>query len=144
MDEIVWEVNPKNDRLDKLCNYLAGYINEYLSLTDIKLTVRVPELLPVAFISAEFRHNIFLVIKESINNVVKHAHATEVTFEIKLDKNILLFILGDNGKGIEIHVDEFSNGLLNMKKRMSDIGGSFVLRTNEPTGTIAELSVPIN
>jgi len=144
MDEIVWAVNPKNDKIERMCGYTAGYIQEYLSLTDIQLKIYVPEDLPDLYMSAEQRHNIFLVIKESINNIVKHSKATEVKFETSYAEGMMEFKIIDNGVGISESIDEFSNGLDNMSKRINDIGGFFTIKQNSPSGTIVTISIAVN
>ncbi|MDP2037507.1 MAG: two-component regulator propeller domain-containing protein [Ignavibacteria bacterium] len=143
MDEIVWAVNPKNDKIDRLCGYIANYVQEYLSLTDIHLTLKVPDTLQEVFMSAELRHNVFLVIKEAANNIVKHSKAKEVFFNARYCDNNLEFTLSDDGIGIIDSVDEFGNGLINMRKRMKDHGGYFEIKSNTPKGTIVKISVPI-
>lgn len=143
MDEIVWAVNPKNDKIDRLCGYIANYVQEYLSLTDIHLTLSVPDTLPEVFMSAELRHNVFLVIKEAANNIVKHSKAKKVVFDAGYLDNNLEFMLSDDGVGFCDSVDEFGNGLINMRKRIKDNGGNFEIRNNIPQGTIVKISVPI-
>ena len=143
MDEIVWAVNPKNDKIDKLCGYIASYVQEYFSLTDIHLTLRVPDTLPEVFMSADLRHNVFLVIKEAANNIVKHSKAKEVVFDARYFDNNLEFTLTDDGIGICDPVDEFGNGLINMRKRIKDNGGYFEIKNNIPKGTFVKISVPL-
>ncbi len=144
MDEIVWAVNPKNDKLDKMCSYIAGYIQEYLALTDIHLILQVPENIPAIYVSAEIRHNVFLVIKEAVNNVVLHSQATEVIFEASYNNGNLMFVLSDNGIGIGDQIDEFSNGTINMSKRITENGGVFEIVPNPAGGTIVKTSIRIN
>jgi signal transduction histidine kinase len=144
MDEIVWAVNPKNDKVDKLCGYIAGYVQEYLSLTEIASTLRMPENIPDAYISAETRHNIFLVVKEAVNNIVKHSKATEVILEISFTEKYMDILISDNGVGIGDPVDEFGNGLINMRKRTTDAGGSFSINNKIPTGVVVNISMPVN
>ncbi len=144
MDEIVWAVNPKNDKIERMCGYTASYIQEYLSLTNIQLKIDFPEDLPNLYMSAEQRHNIFLVIKEAINNIVKHSKATEVKFETVYKQGVLEFKIIDNGIGVGSAIDEFSNGLINMRKRIDDIGGFFSIKNNYPGGTVVAISIDVN
>ncbi|MBI5730429.1 MAG: hypothetical protein HY963_04760 [Ignavibacteriales bacterium] len=144
MDEIVWAVNPQNDKLDRLIGYIASYVQEYISLTNLQFSLTVPDQLQDQFVSTEIRHNIFLVIKEAVNNIVKHSHATEVKLEISFSGNELQFQLIDNGVGIKDPVDEFGNGLINMRKRIEDVKGTLQIENNKPNGTIIIGIVPIN
>lgn len=136
MDEIVWAVNPKNDTFESLAAYLLQYVEEYLSATEIRLEVQLPEELTDHRISAEVRHNIFLVVKEGLNNIVKHAGATKVCFGARQAGGMLEFTLEDNGVGFSVaDVGRFSDGLSNMRKRMDEIGGTFEVESTPRRGT---------
>jgi signal transduction histidine kinase len=81
------------------------------------------------------------MIKESLHNIVKHASATEVLIEF-IQRDQLFVTVKDNGKGFaEENIRPFANGLENMKKRMKDIGGSFIVKHEK--GTVVQVSVHI-
>ncbi|MDP3148666.1 MAG: two-component regulator propeller domain-containing protein [Ignavibacteria bacterium] len=144
MDEIVWAVNPKNDTLEKTIFYIAQYIDEYLSSTEIEFVIDIPDPLPVHFIHAELRHNLFLVIKEAVNNIVKHSGADTVQLKILIANSVFTVQLEDNGKGIDVPcVDQFSNGLKNMKKRIEDFSGNFEISNNKLNGTKINIELPL-
>ncbi len=146
LDEIVWTVNPSNDTLDGLINYICKYAQDYLALAGLKYRLEAPSELPNTPISPDFRHNVFLVAKEAINNVVKHAKATAAVIRLVLQPGTLTLEVEDNGKGIA-GMDEKAastrNGLRNMRKRMEDVGGSFSMEPAPQSGTIVRLSAPI-
>ena len=73
MDEIVWAVNPRQDSLDGLVTYSCQFAQEYLTMAGIQCRLDVPDRLPVVTLTADIRHNLFLAVKEALNNVVKHA-----------------------------------------------------------------------
>jgi signal transduction histidine kinase len=104
--------------------------------------INVPSHIPETDVSGVKRRNIFLVLKESINNVMKHAKATEVEINIRFEGNSMLIEITDNGKGIDSEkLNQFGNGLKNMQRRMEGIGGSFsILNTN---GTTVKLEMPL-
>ncbi|MCX6895444.1 MAG: triple tyrosine motif-containing protein, partial [Verrucomicrobia bacterium] len=78
MDEIVWAVDPQNDTLEGLLNYLCKFAQEYLAVAGIRCRLDLPAQMPVWAVRAEVRHNLFLAFKETLNNILKHAGATEV------------------------------------------------------------------
>ncbi len=145
MDEIVWAVNPKNDRLDKLIYYTVQYVEDYLSLAGIEVMLDIPEEMPDKFISAEVRHNIFLVIKEAVNNIVKHSGADKAKLSVLLtEKDKISFSLSDNGKGIDFDkIDKFRNGLQNMRKRIENLNGFFEMKNLEDMGISIHFSLNI-
>ena len=73
MDEIVWTINPKNDTLDNLANYVFQYAQEYFQDTGVRCRLDLPPELPDQPVSTEVRHNLFMAVKEALNNVLKHA-----------------------------------------------------------------------
>jgi signal transduction histidine kinase len=146
LDEIVWAVNPANDTLEGLANYACKYAQEYLALAGLRYRADVPTQLPATEIPPEVRHNVFLAFKESVNNVVKHAHASEVWIRLHLAPENFIFEIEDNGRGlgdVNSKAAQMRNGLRNMKKRMADIGGEFSIAPGENGGTIVRLTVPV-
>ena len=143
LDEIVWAVNPKNDYLDNLADYIFEYVENFLGMTSIRFRVDVAEDVPHQPLSSAARHNLFLVVKEALNNVVKHSGATEVWVRAKTEHRALTFEIEDNGKGFEPQPDELGNGLGNMEKRMKEAGGSFYLASCSGKGTRVRVRVPL-
>lgn len=145
LDEIVWTVNPSNDTLDGLINYVCKYAQEYLALADLRYRLEVPSQLPTTPISPELRHNVFLAAKESVNNVVKHARASSAWLRLRLEPHQFILEIEDNGRGIS-PADEKKgrNGLRNMRKRMQDIGGEFEVTPGSEGGTKVRLTAPLN
>jgi signal transduction histidine kinase len=95
-------------------------------------------------IPPEVRHNVFLAFKEAVNNVVKHAQATEVCVRLRLETDLFILEVDDNGRG-PAGADEKTgrNGLRNMRKRMEDVGGSFTMKAAAEQGTLIRLVAPI-
>jgi signal transduction histidine kinase/ligand-binding sensor domain-containing protein len=142
MGEIVWALNEKNDSLSDLLSYTRSYAAEYLSQNGIQCTVSLPEQLPSSFVSGEFRRNIFLAVKEILHNVVKHAQANHVVITLYVDKSLVVCIR-DDGIGFDIvNIRPYSNGLINIKKRMKDMGGTMNMQNDK--GTVVNLEVPLS
>jgi ligand-binding sensor domain-containing protein/signal transduction histidine kinase len=144
LDEIVWTVNPSNDTLEGLVNYICKYAQDYLALAGLKYRLEIPAQLPAVSITPELRHNVFLAAKEAINNVVKHAHATSAWLRLLLEPGRFILEIEDNGKGLK-PADEKKgrNGLRNMRKRMEETGGSFEVGAGAGQGTRLRLIAPL-
>jgi signal transduction histidine kinase len=141
---IIWAINPSNDSLDNLAGYIRESTSEYLELTPMKLSVDFPEQIPGHPLSAEVRHNIYLTVKEAINNVVKHSGATTVALRCRVSAHDVAFGVQDNGRGFIIEdLPRHGNGLLNMKKRIEDINGNFQIESQLGCGTRIRLTVPL-
>jgi signal transduction histidine kinase len=145
-------VNPRHDRLDSLANYLSRFSYEFLSAAEIRCRLEVPMPLPGLPVAAEVRHNLFLALKESLHNVVKHAAATEARIELKLEPQRIVLSVTDNGRGFDPEdtsktgsPDRLASGhgLSNMKHRLEEIGGICEFDSRSGTGTTIKFSVPI-
>ena len=144
LDEIVWAVNPSNDTLEGLVNYSGKYAQEYFALVGLRYRVDIPNQLPEVNLPPEVRHNVFLAFKESVNNVVKHAQASEAHVRLKLEQARFTLEIEDNGRGPAGAAQKSGrNGLRNMRKRMEDVGGAFSMGPAAEKGTIVRLTAPI-
>lgn len=144
LDEIVWTVNPANDTLDELVNYICKYAQDYLELAGLKYRIEVPQEVPTAAITPELRHNAFLVAKEAVNNIVKHARADSVRMRLDIADAQFGLEIEDNGIGLPPDAESKGrNGLRNMRSRMTDVGGSFTVRPRPGGGTVARLEAPL-
>jgi signal transduction histidine kinase len=143
LDEIVWTVNPSNDTVDSLVTYLCKYAQEYLELAGLKYRLDVPSQLPATPIPPEVRHNVFLAARESVTNIVKHARATSAWLRLRHDVDSFTIEIEDDGRGFDPDAPSSRNGLKNMRKRMEDVGGHFVIKPGAERGTIVQLTVPL-
>ncbi|WP_309017361.1 two-component regulator propeller domain-containing protein [Pelagicoccus sp. SDUM812003] len=145
LDEIVWAVNPKHDTLDSLVDYMGKFAHDFLSAANVRCRLDLPVEVPPWNLSAEVRHNVFLAFKEALNNLVKHAYATEAWVHIEVSEAGFTIELKDNGRGLPDEADSdgagFGNGLINMRDRMSRIGGSCEIVGESGTGTKVVLFV---
>lgn len=141
MNTIIWTMKSSNDSVDNMIAYVRSYASEFLDNTNIRCQVEYPDNIPSIELSGEKRRNIFLCIKEALNNIVKHAKATEVTIRFKIGPHLVIQI-HDNGIGLNPEtMREFSNGMTNMRKRMETIDGHFGIRNQD--GTVVTLSIPL-
>jgi signal transduction histidine kinase len=145
LDEIVWAANPANDSLEGLANYACKYAQDYFALAGLRYRTDVPAQLPAIPLPPDVRHNAFLAFKEAVNNVVKHAQATEAQVHLKITPRNFVLIVTDNGRGLGDRpaAAKTRNGLKNMRKRMEDIKGGFDIAPAPNGGTVVELTVPL-
>jgi ligand-binding sensor domain-containing protein/signal transduction histidine kinase len=144
VSEIVWALNPRNDTLDNLVPHLRRYAVKYLNLAQIRCSFDAPDKVPPYHLTAELRRNLFLVVKEALHNIVKHAYAQEVSVMVKLVDNSMEILIGDNGGGFNVDASgESGNGLRNMEKRMTDIGGVLTLTSSPGLGSRVAIRVQV-
>jgi len=136
LDEIVWAVNPHNDTLAHLIDYAGRFALDYLRLAGIRCRLDLPDQPPAREISTDVRHNLFLVVKEALHNIVKHAHASEVWLRISATDDALRLVIEDNGRGFDRPPgDAGADGLRNMRQRVAEIGGECRIETRAGAGT---------
>lgn len=133
--ETVWAVNPENDNLDALGNYLCQMVHQLCEQAKLSCRLRVPELPQNVQVASQLRHNVILAVKEAINNIIKHAGATEVAFQVGLEQDMLVISISDNGSGFDAAAHLMGNGLSNMKQRLEAIGGRCKVESSAAKGT---------
>jgi signal transduction histidine kinase len=143
LSESVWMLNPNNDDLESLVDFLYRLVNELCRLKGIRCRVDAVFITENKTIRYEFRHNVSLAVKECVNNVLKHSHATELDMKIELEKNILLISITDNGIGISEKSRRTGLGLDSLKSRMKSIGGNCAFEHLEEGGLRIVLKAPV-
>jgi len=139
MNAIVWSMNSSNDTLDSLIYYIRAYSTEYFDGTSIGCKIAMPGTIPFTEISGDKRRNVFLCVKESLNNVLKHSMGSQVKIDIESGHKLKIKI-ADNGVGIDQEkIRRFGNGLKNIERRMKGIGGSYTISNDNGTVTVLEL-----
>ncbi|MCU0786113.1 MAG: ATP-binding protein, partial [Verrucomicrobia bacterium] len=147
MGEVVWAVNPEHDTYESLSNYLGLYAQKFLQAAGLRCRINMPMQMPRQPVSAEIRHNLFLAFKEALNNVAKHAEASEVRVELALRDFGFELLVADNGKGFSRDAKVMpltgnepfqtlpGNGLANMRTRLQEIGGACEVQSESGRGT---------
>ena len=144
-DSIVWAVNPRNDSLDHLANYLVHFAEDLFRLTPTRCRLDIPALVPHLPISAQQRHHFLLAVKEACNNVARHSSAAEVWVRMTLTDHEVSVTVEDNGRGFDPEaVPADHDGLLNMRQRMADLSGQMELSSEPGRGTRVRLTIPLN
>lgn len=139
MSDIVWSINNNNDTLSELTNRMKDFATEVLEAKGIDFEFVLDKVEKDKSLEPIVRQNIYLIFKEAINNVVKHAKASHVKVYITSQPQFELHII-DNGIGLPAQETYSGNGLRNMRRRAQSIGGS--LSISPTAGTTIKLAVP--
>lgn len=141
MNAIIWSMNSGNDTVDNLVSYIRAYTLEYFEYTPIDCKIYTPDEIEPRELAGEKRRNLFLCVKETLNNALKHSKATELNIRFTIDDTLTIEIR-DNGIGIAPDkVRQFGNGLKNIAKRMDSIGGTYKIENDG--GTVTTLTLPL-
>jgi len=157
MDEIVWAVDPQHDTFEGLMDYISAYAEDYLRVAGVRCRMDLPLALPAMRVDAELRYHLFLALKEALNNVVKHAQATEVWLRLKIAPESFTLTVEDNGRGLSAAPAPSpaapsaptserlagGSGMDNLKKRLTAVGGDCTVRSDPGQGTRVTMTVRV-
>ncbi len=144
LDEIVWAVRSGSDTLQSLVDYIAHFASELFEESQTRCRLDLPHDLPARVLPPDLRHNIYLIAKEALTNVFKHAGSTQVQVEVKVEGQQLKLVVADDGKGFDSKSkagENPNNGLGNIQRRAAAISGSVSLTSEPGKGTRMELKV---
>lgn len=141
MNDIIWAMNETNDTLDNLVFYTKAWVAGFAQQHNIDAVITIPSSIPSTIIRGEKRQHIFLIIKEALHNIIKHAGATKLWLSIALKDDKLEADISDNGRGFDTGKMSGGNGLANMQKRIKAVNGLLEIHSGE--GTQIHFSVPV-
>ena len=144
MSDIVWAINPNRDNLQDLIRRMRRFASETLPNRNIELKFDAPEQLPHLKLGADFRREVFLIFKESVNNILKHSGSTEADIALRVEAHELVLRVGDNGRGFAASAKgDAGHGLQSMRRRAGSLGGKFEIASTNGAGTVVVLRVPV-
>ena len=141
MSDIVWAINPKKDSLADLTSRMRRYAEELLERRAIKIEFYAAPSAPDLKLDADLRRNIYLIFKESLNNIVRHAAAENVRIDFGFAGGALTLKIADDGRGFETNDEYDGNGLASMRKRAAELGGNLEIHSSPTNGTSIILSL---
>ncbi|MDR8390543.1 histidine kinase [Aliifodinibius sp. S!AR15-10] len=115
LDDIVWSIDARNDTLGDLTDRMQDYVNNVLPGKEISYQFNRLDM--DEKLTVPMKENIYLIFKEAINNIAKHADATKVEVELKNDNGSFDMYIRDNGSGIGEQARKSGHGLRNMQMR---------------------------
>jgi ligand-binding sensor domain-containing protein/signal transduction histidine kinase len=142
MSDIVWAINPKHDHLSNLEHRMRRFATDVLTARNIGLEFRATAAQPDLRVGAYIRRQVFLIFKEAVNNIARHSRASLATVEFSVTQAHLVLQVTDDGIGFDPVAGCEGNGLVNMRKRASDLGGTAVFESLSDHGTTLTLRVP--
>ena len=143
LDVIVWAVDPEDNSLQSLADYLSGFTGEYLTHSGVACRFKVPVTFPPVTLDGQVRHELLMAVKETLNNIVRHADASEVEFRMAIADDALEIVIADNGKGFEGMSGRDGHGLKNLSARLKNLGGSCVVESRAGSGTTVSICLPL-
>jgi signal transduction histidine kinase/ligand-binding sensor domain-containing protein len=143
MSDIVWAVNPRTDSLSDLTRRMHRFAEESLGGADIALAFSAPPAGLDLKLGADLRRELYLILKESVNNIARHSRASRATVELTLVRHELRLTITDDGRGFDTAANVDGNGIMSMKKRASAFGGALTIDSAPGGGTRVRLHADV-
>jgi signal transduction histidine kinase len=140
--DTVWAINPENDSVELLFEKMRSFALQILTVQNISVDFKNEYQHAKSLkMSMEQRRNVYMMYKEAINNIAKHAQATKVNVLISKAKEGFKLEISDNGKGFDYHINHEGNGLKNFQKRAEESFMQFKMKSEIGKGTELEMVV---
>ena len=140
--DTIWAMNANEFTFDDLSSRIYNFIEKAQSVKEnTTFKFSVDESLKNSKFSSLEGVNLYRTIQEAVNNAIKYADANEVSVQVKPNENGIVIDISDNGKGFDLETIDFGNGIVNMQKRIEEIGGVFKIQSELKKGTQITISL---
>lgn len=148
MNDIVWAINPRNDSMSTILQRMESFARPLLASRNIQFRFEADDSILALQLEMTKRKNFYLIFKEAVNNALKYADSKNLWVTIRLEGNMLLLDVKDDGKGMDKTLADkvhslSGNGLPNMKRRAKEMNGKLVVESETGRGTSIRLQFPI-
>ncbi|MCW1921353.1 ATP-binding protein [Luteolibacter arcticus] len=143
MDETVWALNPENDTFEGLISYLGHAMPVWLKSSGIRCRLDFPDESLRFGLNARVRRELYLACKEAAHNAVKHSGAEAIILRVEKIERDLVITLSDDGRGFDPASVTAGNGLANLKRRLSELGGTATITSKPAAGTTVRFVLPL-
>jgi signal transduction histidine kinase len=149
--DVIWSAQPSNDSLESLSLRVCQFAENLLALAHTQCRFDLPSPFPAISLLSPVRQQILYAAKEALNNVARHASATEVRISLVVEPSAFTLAIADNGCGFDVSNREpqitnpiASHGLENMRERIEIIGGQFNLDSHPGHGTLVQMHLSLS
>jgi signal transduction histidine kinase len=143
LDDIIWSVNTNHDTLEETVSRMRRYAAELFDAANISYDLYLDPVFEEKKLIMEQRRDIYLLYKEAVNNIFKHAQAKQVGIKIAVEHNQLLLQIKDDGKGFETGKQSNRHGLQGMKERIKKWNGKIEIDSAFNGGTCIQIRIPV-
>jgi len=142
MKEIIWSLNESNQNLEDLIYYIRGQMSKMAEDAKVNFICHLPSAIPTVFFGWKRNRHAYLLVKEVVNNALKHAKANTITLHFEIS-NDLMITINDDGIGFDTTKNFTGNGLNNYKKRLAELDARYKLISEIGKGTSFEFQLPL-
>ena len=143
LDDIVWNIDTANDTMENTLSRMREFAGNLLEARGINYSFKEDERIKWISLDLGRRHDFFMIFKEAVNNLAKYSECNTVTIDVMAQKNTLVLMISDDGRGFEQNAQFEGNGLSNMQHRAAALRGALTIESELNKGTRIKLIIPL-
>lgn len=143
MLDIVWSVDPKQDSVGSVISRLQAFYQRLNDASEISVFWKVDDDVKKIALPPRSRRNLYLILKEAINNAIKYSGASKIDVAMTQDLVMLHVIVQDYGNGFNLNEVKSGYGLRTMKERAEESGAEFEIRSSVGSSTTIYIKWPL-
>lgn len=143
LDDIIWSVNTDHDTLEETVARMRRYAAELFDAANIGYDLQLDPVFEEKKLIMEQRRDLYLLYKEAVNNIFKHAEAKQVTIKIAIDQHQLVLHIKDDGKGFETGKESDRHGLKGVYERVKKWKGKIEIKAAPNEGVSIQIRLPV-
>ncbi|MCH8328412.1 MAG: hypothetical protein IID15_07830, partial [Candidatus Marinimicrobia bacterium] len=133
--DLLWTIKPGNDAWEVLLAKMQRYASDLFDSLEIRYDIDFPEQVSLKKLGMEQRQHFWLIFKEIVNNIAKHANTDYVHIELLIHGRVIELQVQDRGTGFNRQSMADSYGIKNIYQRTAKLGGAAKLDTAPGKGT---------
>jgi signal transduction histidine kinase/streptogramin lyase len=142
MSDIVWAINPKRDSLGDLAQRMRRFASDLFTVNEIDFHFTARETERPLKLDADMRRQVFLIFKEAVHNIVRHARCSSVEVDLHIENHAITLTVKDDGAGFNTAQTSQGHGLSSMTQRARTLGATMEI-SSRPGDTTVSLKVPL-
>lgn len=143
LNDIIWSVKSHNDSVSEIYSRMRRYAAELFDNSNIGCHLNLNEEEVSKKLNMEQRRDIYLIYKEAMNNIYKHAAAKNIWIDAYLQNGKFVLKMKDDGKGFDSTAKTNGNGLKNISARVNRWKGITTVRSSANNGSVLEIIIPL-
>jgi signal transduction histidine kinase len=141
--ELSWTTNPRCDNVGSLGVFLGELTERFCAAAGLECELDLPPANDTRMVPATVRHDLLVVVKESLANAAKYAHARSISLQVTAAAGELRLAVHDDGGGFDLARAHGGSGLRNLRERLDQAGGCFVVSSAPAQGTVITAAMPL-
>lgn len=141
---LIWSLNSESLSKGEFISYIRQYVYDYFEDFSVDVNFQTTIGNPEATLSKDEFRQLFMTVKESLNNIAKYAEASIIFIDFREESERFVIAIRDNGKGFDQTLVKKGNGLNNMKKRIASINGEITILSEIDKGTEIQIKIKKN